>query len=92
MRRRHAAEPRGVLEQLGFRDALSCYQLTGVLLGDKDAVGKVRLLLTDSSRIWVESNALRVSACDLRWPRFPANQQARLYCRLWGKNAPGWDP
>ncbi len=47
-------------------DASACSEDTGVFLGSKSVVGKVVQLL--SSRIWVESGVLVMSACDLRWP------------------------
>lgn len=68
------------------RDAFVYSQITGVLLGDKSVVGKVRLLLTDASRIWVESNVLLMSSCHLRWPRFPAATKSNLLSSV-GKNA-----
>lgn len=67
-----------VMRTLRSRDAFVYSQITGVLLGDKSVVGKVRLLLTDASRIWVESNVLLMSACHLRWPSFPAATKSNL--------------
>lgn len=47
------------------RSRCSC---TGVFLGNKSKVGKVRHLFTDTSRIWVGRSDLVTLSCALRWP------------------------